>query len=251
MPAKHHLSASQWEQFFDGALDHRYVRTGVRHLLARCPICSPLAAGAAEGSELGDPGLVTPAARERHDTVGRLLRLAQERRRGREAWDCLQRMPPAERLEQVESNPELATAALCERLIEECGAACWSQPRAAIGLARLALAVALRVRCAGTSPGLLADLRGRALACLADARRVTGDLEGAWEALARCEEELENGTGDPREAAILERSTGELLAEIWRLDDACKSFGLAAEIYAALEDPDLHGQALTQLAMAV
>ncbi|HEV3456687.1 MAG TPA: hypothetical protein VHG32_09010 [Thermoanaerobaculia bacterium] len=251
MPAKIHLTAFQWEQFFDGALEHRHVRAGVRHLLARCPICAPLAAQAAAREEGGDLGPAIPAALERHDTAGRLLRLAQERRRARQAWDVLSRLPPAERLEQIESDPDLATFGLCERLMEECGAACWSQPPAALDLARLALAVAVRVPCTGASRCLLADLRGRALARLADARRVTGDLDGAWEALANCEEELENGTGDPRETAILERSTGDLLADLWRLDDACEAFGAAAQIYCTLEDPDLHGQALTQLALAV
>lgn len=183
--------------------------------------------------------------------MGRLLRLAQERRRARQVWDSLRQLPPAERSRKLESDPALCTFGLCERLIDECGAACWSQPGAALELARLALAVALHVPCTGTSRRLVADLRGRALACLADARRVTGDLAGAWEALASCEEELDNGTGDPLESAILERSTGDLLLDVWRLDDACEAFGHAVEIYSDLEDPDLHGQTLAQLAMAV
>jgi tetratricopeptide (TPR) repeat protein len=249
MAANTHLTASQWGQFFDGALDHRQVRAGVRHLLARCPVCSPIAALAAEGNGDGEPS--APACRERHGAVGRLLRLAQERRCARQAWDSLRQLPPSERLEQIEADPALCTFGLSERLIEECGAACWSQPRAAIELARLALAVAARVPRAGSSRRLLADLRGRALACLADARRVTGDLAGAWEALASCEEELDNGTGDPLESAILERSTGDLLLDLWRLDDACEAFGHAVEIYSDLDDPDLHGQTLAQLAMAV
>ncbi len=251
MPPERHLTASQWEQFFDGALDHRFVRDGVRHLLARCPVCSPLATRAAEGERAREAGLAAPAGGEWRDGADGLLRLARERRCARQVWDSLRLLPPAARLAQVESDPTLATFGLCERLIEECGIACWSKPWAAIDLARLAHAVAVQVPDAGTSVRLLADLRGRALACLADARRVTGDLAGAWEALAGCEKELESGTGDPRETAVLERSTGDLLADLWRLDDACEAFGLAAEIYSDLDDPDLHGQTLTQLAMAV
>ena len=249
MPAETHLTAPQWVQFFDGALEHQHIRAGVRHLLARCPVCSPLAASAA--ATVGNGGSPTPAGDDGDGTAGRLLRLAQERRCARQAWDFLRGLPPAERLGRIESEPALATFGLCERLIEECGAACWSQPWAAVELAHLTVAVAHRVPGGGNSRQLLADLRGRAQACLADARRVTGDLAGAWEALASCEEELESGTGDPLETAILERSTGDLLLDLWRLDDACEAFGHAVEIYSDLEDPDLHGQTLAQLALAV
>src|SRR5579863_1285633 len=253
MPPDNHLTAPQWRQFFDGSLDRPHVRAGVRHLLARCPRCSRLAAQEAGESRsmVGDSDLPATNASQRRDAIGRQLRRAQERRRAREQWDLLRRLSPADGLLRLETDPQLASIGLCERLIEECGAACWSHPRTAADLAPLALAVAVRLPRTAGSRRLLADLRGRALACLADARRVTGDLHGAWEALGRCEQELDGGTGDPLETAILHRSTGDLLLDLWRLDAARHAYTLAVDIYAHLADPDLHGQTLVQLALAI
>jgi tetratricopeptide (TPR) repeat protein len=267
-----HLAETEWRQFFAGNLAQDRVRAAVRHLLACCSGCTRLAAGAAgrsataagpvaadvasrSAAELtnldaraGRPG--GPAGEGRRDGTDRLLQQALERRHGREQWDLLRVLPPAERMRWVEANPALATSGLCERLIEECGVACNSRPRAAIELGELAVAVAFRLRDGCYPRRLIADLRGRAQACLAGARRVAGDLDGAWEALERCEDELDRGSGDPLEIAILHRSTGDLLLDLWRLEDAYDAYALAADIYAEVDDADQHAQVLVQLALA-
>jgi tetratricopeptide (TPR) repeat protein len=261
MASEKHLTQAEWPQFFAGSLDRARVREGVRHLLAGCSGCTRLAAGAAAAlpgavadrsgapAHLARPG--APAPERRRDAADRLLRQAFERRHARQQSDLLRRLQPADRMRWVATDPALATIGLCERLIEECGNACCSRPRAAGELGMLAVAVAARL-CDGRYPRrLIADVRGRAQACLADARRVAGDLDGAWEALERCEEELDRGTGDPLETAILHRATGDLLHDLWHLDDAYNAYALAADIYAEVGDADMHGQTLVQLALAV
>jgi tetratricopeptide (TPR) repeat protein len=268
MAPEKHLTQAEWRQFFAGGLDRARVRAGVRHLLGGCSACTRLAAGAADWGSRPAAGLPRDAAdlggvaaqihqlddhgpERRWDAANRLFRQALERRQARQQWDLLQRLPPADRSRWIETDPALATVGLCERLIEECGTACCCRPRGAGELGRLAVAVAARLDDRRYSRRLIADLRGRAQACLADARRVAGDLDGAWEALERCEEELDKGTGDPLEIAVLHRSTGDLLADLWRLDEAYDSYSVAADIYAEVGDADLHGQTLVQLALAV
>jgi tetratricopeptide (TPR) repeat protein len=265
-----HLAETEWRQFFAGNLARERMRTAVRHLLTCCSTCNRLAAGAAGwsaaaplgggvgprggvdltglGGRANRPGEAGDEAR--WDATGRLLQQALERRHGRQQWDLLRVLPPADRLRWVEANPALATTGLCERLIEECGVACNSRPRVALELGELAVAVAFRLRHVCYPRRLIADLRGRAQACLAGARRVAGDLEGAWEALERCEDELDRGSGDPLEVAVLHRSTGDLLLDLWRLDDAYNAYALAADIYAEVDDADRHAQVVVQLALA-
>jgi tetratricopeptide (TPR) repeat protein len=273
MEPEKHLTQAEWRQFFAGCLDRARVRAGVRHLLACCAGCTRLAAAAAAelpgdaaaragaAAHLGPNGAPgargapgapgAPGGRPRREAANGLLRQALERRHARQQWDLLRRLPAADRSRWVETDPGFATVGLCERLIEECVTACCIRPRSAGELGRLAVAVAARLSDRRYPRRLVADLRGRAQACLADASRVAGDLDGAWEALERCEEELDKGTGDPLEIAILHRSTGDLLLELWRLDDACDAYALAADIYAEVDDADMHGQTLVQLALTV
>jgi tetratricopeptide (TPR) repeat protein len=105
-----------------------------------------------------------------------------ERRRGTELWERLGGHPHAGRLALVEEDADFRGWALCERLCDESERAAPRDPKEALKLAGLALAVA------GREPGppaRRARLEARAGAYLGNALRVSGDLPAANEAFAR------------------------------------------------------------------
>ncbi|HEX9668111.1 MAG TPA: hypothetical protein VGC93_01385, partial [Thermoanaerobaculia bacterium] len=98
------------------------------------------------------------------------------------------------------------------------------------------MAVADRLEPARYGPSLVHDLRARAWAQLAEARRLDGDLAGAAEALVVAELLSEEGSADPLEEGHLLERRAALLADQGDAEAAAALLSLAAEIYESVAD---------------
>ncbi len=142
-------------------------------------------------------------------------------------------LPAAQREGATRVRPAWQTFGLAELLVERSAEAA---PRAALELARLAVAVAACLEPARYTASLVCDLRARAWAQLAEARRLDGDLAGAAKALDVAEELCEEGSADPLlEAHLLERRAA-LRAGRGDAEDAAAMLERAAKIYESVAD---------------
>lgn len=167
------------------------------------------------------------------------------RRRAEELLAALLPLPPAERLEAVENDPDHPTWELAELLEERSFAAGTEDPERARELARLAVAVAERVPPGPESEALRADLEALAWAQLGNAERIANDLPAAATALARAEELLARGTGDPLPRARAASFVASLRSYQTRFDEAVAAAERAANLYRRAGDH--HGQGRTLL----
>jgi tetratricopeptide (TPR) repeat protein len=122
--------------------------------------------------------------------LGPERRAEEDRRQARILWDRLKSQPSDQRRALVESTPELRSWALCELVCERSLEAAADKADRALDLAGLA------VRIAELAPGEAAwrqRLQGYALAHLANARRVSGDLPAADAEFARARSSWEHG----------------------------------------------------------
>jgi hypothetical protein len=159
--------------------------------------------------------------------------LAGEREAARGHLADLLALPAAQREIAARARAACQTLALAELLVERSTEAA---PPAALELARLAVAVADRLEPARYGASLVHDLRARAWAQLAEARRLDGDLAGAAEALVVAEVLCEEGSADPLEEGHLLERRAALLADQGDAEAAAALLSLAAEIYESVAD---------------
>ena len=115
-------------------------------------------------------------------SLGPLRRAEEARAQARALWERLKGQPPDRRRLLVENSLEFRSWALCELVCEKSLEAAADRADRALDLAGLA------VRISELAPGEMAwrkRLQGYALAHLANARRVSGDLPAADETFAR------------------------------------------------------------------
>lgn len=121
------------------------------------------------------------------------LRRAEEARaQARALWERMKGQPPARRRLLVESSLEFRNWALCELVCQKSLEAAADRADRALDLSGLA------VRISELAPGEMTwrkRLQGYALAHLANARRVSGDLPAADETFARARSLWEGGRG--------------------------------------------------------
>lgn len=123
-------------------------------------------------------------------SLGPQRRAEDARAQARSLWERMKGQPPAHRRLLVESALEFRSWALCELVCEKSLEAAADRADRALDLASLA------VRISELAPGEMAwrkRLQGYALAHLANARRVSGDLPAADETFARARSLWEGG----------------------------------------------------------
>jgi tetratricopeptide (TPR) repeat protein len=260
-----HLTEEKWRLWWRGELSPWESRLGVRHLLAACPVCSARASATASAAPL--PPAIAHTMRtyvgqvavsrnwqrmvagipelSRTQAYEKILALGQ--------WAQLATLSPADRREAIRRDASFQTQGLFERLLEQSRSAHRADRALAIELAELALVVAESIRPAPPrfSPELLADFRASALAHLANAERIAGDVLAAQVSLERAWAALKDGTGDPIEEALLFRHKGNLLLELRQFDQAYLAYQHAVRLYQEVADIHLQGRTLVQQAIAV
>lgn len=145
-----------------------------------------------------------------------------------------------ERERRAAEDPRYRSWTLAELLLDRSREVSFEDPGRGAGLARLGLAVVGALDPAAVDPALIEDLRARGLAFLANAQRMSSDLEAAEGTMRAAERSLARGTGDPVERARLldlQASLAKDLRQFRRaarlLDRAIAHYRDAAEAHRA------------------
>jgi transcriptional regulator with XRE-family HTH domain len=138
----------------------------------------------------------------------------QARERAEVLWEKLKRRPPEQQLLLVEDSRRYRTWALCERVAAASIEAAGDDPKETVRLAELAVRIA--ERCPGPEAWRW-RLEGYAGVHLGNARRVSGEMPAAREAVTRAKKLWEAGaSADPgllKEALVLGLEANLLLAD--------------------------------------
>ena len=147
----------------------------------------------------------------------------------------------------VRNHPRFQTWGLFEQLLERGQEQNFEDPAAGEGLALLALEITDRLE--GFSDERLEDLRSRAWASVANARRVRSDLRGAEEAFAIAFSLLARGTGEPMERAVLLDLKASLLRAQRRFAGALQLLARAIRIFRQLGEKHRAGRSLINMSI--
>ncbi|HBL30760.1 MAG TPA: hypothetical protein DD490_28325 [Acidobacteria bacterium] len=243
-----HIATTDFLAFFSWPQRTLHARIA-GHLLGGCSACL------AEARQvLLDQGVPLPPPSTRdlslilHDQAGLLQ---EERAKAAARWARIAELDEKKRLASVEKRRGVRNYGLAAYVLDEAEAlAARGKGEKATELVRLADAIgaSLPTRLYGAGP--LADLRLRQHTLLATIKRRALDFVGALEALAKAEHFRDRGV-DPAERARYFRDRASLLTDLGEFEEAAKSAGHAASIYAGMLDLPNRGKASGQEALAV
>lgn len=258
-----HLTEEEWRNLVLGKLSRADERRGIRHLIADCLECQQNAARAfMEFPEL----LLSEDAAARDITIRQYVReftatlvevperqiqLANEKVLAMGKVASLISMTPDERREAIRSQKYFQTFGLFERLLEFSRWAHRHDVRQAIELAELAHVVAESLDPKEFPDALRFDYQASALAHVANANRIAGEILAAEVALHSAWKRLAEGSGDRKEEALLHRHQANLYLELRRFDEAYASYLRAYNIYVEIDEPHLQGRTLVQESIAI
>ena len=249
MPADHHPQRVELSRFVEGDLTPADNRRVVRHLLTGCRTCRNAAADLWQPAEQGDMSL----------GIDRAIRIAGDRQVGIEAeqaategllWE-LDAQPASRQLLLVLNSRRFCNWFLCEALLARAFDSGFNDPREAIRLAEIGVALAARILEAAPEEQVNHDLVARAWSVLGNARRINSDLQGAQEAFDGARAALESGSADPIEEGEVELLHGLLHQAGRRFADAVNCFDRAARLYRSVGDSHRAGRALAEKARTV
>lgn len=137
---------------------------------------------------------------------------------------------------------------LAELLLERAREEAFEDPAQGEALARLGLDVVDSLENEAPDPRLVADLRARGLAVLANTLRMRSDLVRAEQLLEEAEKVLRNGTGDPIERGHLLDLTASLRKDQQRFEEANRLLSWAVRLYRSVGETQRAGRSLLKQA---
>ncbi len=146
-----------------------------------------------------------------------------------------------DRLQSVDIEPGYHSRLVCEALIERAREAAYDDASLAIEWGELAVLATNRLDPKVHVASLVADIHGRALTALANAKRAGSDLPGAEASFGAARTELERGTGDPLEEAYYYHCWSALRLWQRRFPEAFRYINHAIAIYRRIKDQHLEG----------
>ncbi|HXO21641.1 MAG TPA: hypothetical protein VOA87_17150 [Thermoanaerobaculia bacterium] len=266
-----HPTREDLEGFMLGELGAEESRRVLRHLVSDCAHCKTATstlwqAGEGLPAEAEDGVSVSPAVAALGAQVGRagndaesgydsaLDRVFDHVRQVNAGLQCeraeaqrllaeLTRHPLERQRILIQNSARYQSWGLCE-LVLSLPQEALSDPREWIDAAELSIAVAESLNPAAYGFELVEDLRARAWAHLANARRSLSDARGAEQAFHVAESHLARGTGDRLERARLLEQKASLRNLQGRQGEAIRLLNRAIAIYQKMEQPHLLGRAL-------
>jgi tetratricopeptide (TPR) repeat protein len=191
----------------------------VRQLLSRAA-AHQRSGQPAPGPEALETGYEEAIRRAVEGTRQAHARLSQEKRDAGRMFHLLEAYPPARRRIQARNDRRFQTWGFFECLAERSRDLMERDPQAAVETAELALAVAQGLPASVYGEERVYDFQAEALTLLTQARRVSGDLKAAGEALEHAGALLALGTGDLLAKAELESARAALLRDLGRPEEA-------------------------------
>ena len=254
MTDEKHFAETDIQRFSRGESAAGETRQVTEHLLGGCNTCRVSAS-----RYLGIAADVHPRPETWHATgaLQRVLARVQEHEStlSRERVDAevlveaLRKQPQARRLTVVRNSRRYSTWGVCELLVERAKEASYDDATLAIEWGELAVLAASRLDPKKYVASLVADIHGRALIALANAKRVASDLAGAEVGFAAAQVELERGTGDPLEEAYYHHCLSGLRFWQRRYPEAFRSIDHAIATYRRLGDQHLEARSLVSKAV--
>lgn len=268
-------------RFLRGEASRAEAREVVRHLLAGCFECrrtmgadwrreAPgLPASAADsGAPLrraqvrrlaanvlsfverpAEPSDYQPVFERVAETLARREReFAAERRAVPDLKARLETMAPAARRQAMRSDAAFHRWALVEALIEDSRESCVSDAAHAFELAEVAVEGSAALDEARYSAAAVADLAARAWAQRGNALRILGRFTEAAQSLARADDLLSRGSGDPAERCRVLMMSATLLSAQKRYDEADGRIDRAVRLAKRSGERHLEGSALVRKA---
>lgn len=228
----------------------------VLHHLVSCDQCRELLGRILDGEEEGPARVLAWRGSDYRRVLDRVIRHADRagipvRREQAEAPVLLGELlllPESERRRRLDEDPRFHSWALADLLFQRSFEASFEDAEYGQALAELGLAVIDRLNRERIGLELVADLRARGLAYLANALRMQSDLDGADASMAKARAEIARGTGDPLERARLLDLEASLRKEQRRLDEAVRLLRRAIAAYRASEQTRAATKALIKLA---
>ncbi|HEX2224299.1 MAG TPA: hypothetical protein VHN15_08840, partial [Thermoanaerobaculia bacterium] len=171
----------------------------------------------------------------------------QERTEAAALLSELMEATPEQQVALVEKDPRYSTWGALEALLERSREESFVNPLRAQHLGALALALADRLDDGYYGSERVEDMRARAWASIANARRVSSDLQGAEEAFQLAFALLRDGTEDLFERAFLLDLKASLRRDQRRFDDAKRLLRRAVSIFSDLGEKHRAGRCLVNL----
>ena len=253
-----HPSAERLEVFMMGQISGEEGQRIVRHLLGDCPSCQKIArayfpcdAEPAESSSLGN--LTSGSHSSCYSKVfekllpdlwNRELKLEVEKALAPESFGDLQKHPFERRILLVENCERYRTWSLCEYALDEGHSLCSQRPTEAVEALRLGAVIAERLDDDQYTTELTNDIRARAHYLLANALRISSELEEAEESFKTAAVYLSKGSGDPKEHARFLSFKGALFAEFHKFKEANQLLDKAIATYRRIGETHEEGRAL-------
>jgi tetratricopeptide (TPR) repeat protein len=256
-----HVSADLFRRFLAGRASKDESKCLIRHLLRGCEPCVELTARLVKegghwfpirsaGTSLAEYDQAFDAAL----TLGteQRRRVAVERLRGWGQWSSLDPLQPEERLPLVLRDQAFHHWGFYRALLDASRWHSLRDPKAAVEIVALALAVAELLDPAAVGGQEAAtDMRAKGWAILGNARRLASDLDGARQALDHAWRLHEQGTGDPLERARLISLDASWIRGTGEFEKAEAALAEALRIYTAAGDDHMQGRTLLQMGDAI
>lgn len=174
----------------------------------------------------------------------------RDRARAPKLFTELMRHPVSRQRALIQRTWRFKNYVFGEYLLEQSYQSVFDEPSRAEDLAELALSVAKQLEGSHYGPALINDLKARAWAYVANARRVANDFAGAAEAMTEAKKWLGQGTDDILLKARLLALEGTLRREQRRFDEAHQRFDEALEIYREAGESHWENRTLVSVAHA-
>lgn len=224
-----HFSEQQASSLVANTLTASDRNQAVQHLLAGCESCRTLVANVLSVKRSAPRTDLQPVPVME---IRAATSAPQADAAGRLAWSEIEGMPAAERLDTVKADPRFHRFTVFQAVLEASRREAQREPRAAMEMAHLALALAELVD-PEILPGhpLRFDWRGEALLALAHAKRTAGDFPGARSALDLAEDSLLQGTEDQTELAMLHVQRARLSTDLGDFEKAVGQLDEATALF--------------------
>lgn len=222
-----HPAAEELRAFAEGQLSRADRRRVARHLIRGCQACTAEVESFERQPVRDGLDEMIGKVYERLGTIQE--RVEGERWKGEALFENLLRHPPHRRRMIVQSSRRYASPGLLEVMLREYQRV-EREPREGLELAKLAITVAEQLEPLRGS-AWVEDLQARALGVAGNAARMGLDVALAAVLLAKAEERLGMGSGDPLAKAEILGYEGSLFGDIRAFRDAERAFRRAGNLY--------------------
>jgi tetratricopeptide (TPR) repeat protein len=248
--SEHHPDPETLTRYLRGELPSDEGREIEQHL-SGCVPCQRTAAGLTgtarenvikwRGHLFGYEAAFDRAARQASE---RLSRLFEEVDGAASLAEELLAAPEHQRRQLIRTETRFQALKLCELLEDRSREAWFNDPARAVELARLAVAIAIRLNPEHYGERIVEDARAQAWAYLGNAYRISSDLRRAEEALRTAREHHRRGDEDAFTEAQILSFTASLRNSQGRYEEATPLLDRAIAIYRAGKDRHQEGKNL-------